>query len=261
MLLAVDIGNTNIVLGLIEGDDIRHYWRLGTSYERTGDEYATLIDSLFRQAGLPLSSIAGIAMSCVVPPIQHLFSELLENLFKLQPVVVGPGTKTGMAILYDNPKEVGADRIVNAVAAFQRFKKPCVVVDFGTATTFDVVSADGKYGGGVIAPGIAISAEALFQRASKLPRVDLIAPDRVIGRNTVGSMQSGLYYGYLGLVDRIVEEILREAKLTTVETAIIATGGLAPLLVPASKTIQGVYPHLTLEGLNIIFALNQDKRN
>ena len=273
MLLAIDIGNTNIVLGLLElpngskkksleGEKkLIHCWRLSTFHDRTADEYSTLITSLFHQADISPKHVKGVALSCVVPPLQNPFVSVIHTLFGVNPVVIGPGTKTGMSILYDNPKEVGADRIVNAIAAYHRFKKACIIVDFGTATTFDLVNSEGQYAGGVIAPGIAISAEALFQRASKLPRVDVVAPNRVIGKNTVSSMQSGLYYGYLGLVDRIVKEILKEGKYIKNDVKILATGGFAPLLIQDSELIETIIPHLTLEGLEIVYHMNQKPKS
>jgi len=270
MFLAIDIGNTNIVLG------VKHYsqpsempnleipfsacFRLATSIDRTLDEYRALIFSFFQQEGLEARKVAGIGICCVVPPLEKVFVDLCKDLFKKEALCVGPGVKTGMPILYDNPKEVGADRIANAVAAFYRFKKSCIVVDFGTATTFDFVTADGQYAGGLIAPGLGISAKALFQNTSKLPRVDILKPDEVLGRNTVGSIQSGLYYSSLGAIDRIVEEILKEVKLPKTKVIVIATGGLAGLLFGESKVMDEMIPNLTLEGLEIAFALNRGRK-
>lgn len=270
MFLAIDIGNTNIVLGVkrdakpneMPNLDISFSscFRLGTAIDRTLDEYRALIFSFFQQEGLDPLKVSGIGICCVVPPLEKVFVDLCRNLFKKEAMCVGPGVKTGMPILYDNPKEVGADRIANAVAAYHRFKKSCIIVDFGTATTFDFVTADGEYAGGLIAPGLGISAKALFQNTSKLPRVDILKPEHVLGRNTVGSIQSGLYYGSLGAIDRIVEEILREVNLPKTKVKVIATGGLAGLLFGESKVIDEMIPNLTLEGLEIAFALNRGRK-
>ncbi len=249
-LLVVDVGNTNIVLGVYRGDALIKSWRLATARERTADEYGILARQLLGDAA---SGLDGAIVSSVVPPLDSAFAWMIEQYFEIQPLFVEPGVKTGIAIRVDNPQEVGADRIVNCVAAFERYGGPSIIVDFGTATTFDVVTANAEYVGGVIAPGLAISAEALFARASRLPRVDIRRPPSVIGTNTVVNMQSGLYFGYLGLVDGILARMKRE--LPGVKK-IIATGGLAALLAPDSEHIEEVIDDLTLEGLKIIYDRN-----
>jgi type III pantothenate kinase len=254
MLLVIDVGNTNTVLGLYRDEDLVHSWRLHTDRARTADEWAMTVHELFSLAGLHFPAVGSVIISCVVPPVLFAVEELCRKYFQREPYVVGPGIKTGMPILYDNPKEVGADRIVNAVAAYARKRRSLIVVDFGTATTFDVISARGEYLGGAIAPGLVISAEALYQKASKLPRVEIACPPQVIAKNTVNSMQSGLFYGYVGLVDGIVGRMRQELRD---DPWVLATGGLAGLIAPYSQTISEVDPNLTLEGLRIIFECNR----
>lgn len=254
MLFCVDIGNTNIVLGVIEGDRILQHWRIRTEREETSDEFGILVSNLFEKSGIDLDGVRHAIVSCVVPPLLNTVEDFSRRYLKVSPLVVGPGIQTGMPIRYDNPKEVGADRIVNAVGAYEKYKRAMVVVDFGTATTFDFVSGRGEYMGGAIAPGVWISCEALFQKASKLPRVEIFArPKRVIARDTVSSMNVGIVYGYAGLVDGIVKRIKLEAGEDVV---VIATGGLAPLMCDVSETIDHVEEFLTLEGLRIVFERN-----
>ena len=249
-ILVVDVGNTNVVLGIYEGDTLTHSWRLATARERTADEYGVLAQQL--TAGI--ARIEGAIVSSVVPPLNSAFESMIKKYFGVEPLFVEAGVKTGIAVAVDNPLEVGADRIVNSVAAYDAYGGPLIIVDFGTATTFDVVTKDGKYVGGVIAPGINISAEALFARASRLPRVDIRRPPTVIGTNTVVNMQSGLFYGYLGLVDGILARMKREVPDVK---RVIATGGLAPLIAADSELIDEVDADLTLRGLKIIYERNR----
>ena len=248
MLLAVDVGNTQTVLGLFDGERLAEYRRLASIASRTGDELGALIGEMF-----DLETVDGICLSSTVPALVREFELFAERWAQAPILVVGPGAKTGMPVRYDDPREVGPDRVVNAVAAKERYGDPCIAVDFGTSTNFDVVSAEGEYIGGVLAPGIEISMDALFARAARLMRVDFTEPPSVIGKTTVHSLQSGLVYGFAGQVDRIVEEIRGELGA---DAPAIATGGLADIVVPHARTIQQVDRHLTLEGLRLIWALN-----
>ena len=254
MLLALDVGNTNVVLGLFSGRDLRHHWRIATRREGTSDEYSMLIEGLFSLEHVQRREVRAAVISSVVPSLQATLKEMVEKSFGVTPLLIEPGIKTGMPILYDNPKEVGADRIVNAVAAIERYGKPAIVVDFGTATTFDVISERGEYLGGAIAPGISISAEALFRCAAKLPRIDIARPKEAIGKSTITSMQSGLYYGYLSLVEGMLARIKAEMGLNPI---VVATGGFAHLIVGSSALISHIDPLLTLEGLRILYERNQ----
>ncbi len=253
MLLAVNVGNTNMVLGVFRGAELAWHWRISTQPERTADELAVLFGAVLEQHGLSFSrQITGVAISSVVPTSTQALREMTDRYFNFPPVVVEPGTKTGMPILTDNPREVGADRIVNALAAYMRYGGPCVAVDFGTATTYDAVSEKGEYLGGVIAPGIQISNASLSRATARLPQVELLAPRSVIGRNTVECIQSGLVYGTAAEVDGMIERIKAEVG----DAKVVATGGLADAVVPHCRSIDEHDPWLTLEGLRLVFEKN-----
>jgi type III pantothenate kinase len=255
MLLTIDVGNTNTALGVFRGEELIANWRVTTAREQTIDEYGVLTRNLFTLAGLDGSAIGGVIISSVVPPVNWTLGEMARVYFGQKALFVEPGVKTGMAILVDNPLEVGADRIVNGVAAFHRYGGPCIVVDFGTAITFDAISARGEYIGGAIAPGIGISSEALFARAAKLPRVEIKDPGKVIGTNTVTHMQAGLYYGAIDMVDGMLTRM--KAELGG-QITVVATGGQAPLVARGSKHIQHTELFLTLMGLRLIWEKNQE---
>ncbi|MBZ4664435.1 MAG: type pantothenate kinase [Caloramator sp.] len=258
MLLVFDVGNTNIVLGVYHDKKLVIDWRIATTTLRTADEYGIVVINLFEKAGLDYKDIDAVVVSSVVPNIMYSLEHMIRKYFKVEPLVVGPGIKTGINIKYDNPKEVGADRIVNAVAAHDIYKRPLIIVDFGTATTFCAVGKNGDYYGGAITPGIKIASDALFERAAKLPRIELIKPPTVICKNTVQSMQSGIIYGYAGLVDNIVTKMKEEMRELKEETPyVVATGGLAKLIATESKTIDEINRYLTLEGLRIIYEKNR----
>jgi len=254
MLLAIDIGNTNVVLGVFEGERLRESWRIGTKASITADEYAVIVKDLFAFSGIDFRQIDGIIISTVVPPLLSIMTEMSRKYFKIEPLVVTSELKTGITLSYENPREIGADRIVNAAAAFRLYGGPLIIIDFGTATTFCAVTANGEYLGGAITPGVKISAEALYQRAAKLPRVELTRPRTIIGRDTVSAMQAGILYGYAGLVDGIVERMKKELSP---DARVIATGGLAELVTPEAKSAIEVRPNLTLEGLRFIFDANR----
>jgi type III pantothenate kinase len=253
MLLALDIGNTNIVIGVFQGDTLSQHWKIQSGREKTCDEYAVTLLHLFALSGVTVEEIRDVIISSVVPPLTPVFQELSQNRFNIKPLVVGPGLKTGMPILYENPLEVGADRIVSSVAAFSKYGGPAIVVDFGTATTFDAISEEGEYLGGAIAPGIQIAAEALSLKTSKLPRIEIKIPKKAIGRTTVSSMQSGLYFGYIGLVANIISKFKDELGS---QAKVVATGGFASLIFEKIDHIDVYEPHLVLEGLRILHERN-----
>ncbi len=255
MIFVFDVGNTNIVLGLYENDELKHHWRIHTSREKTEDEYGMLILDLFRHVNIHKEQIEGIIISSVVPPIIFSLERMCVKYFNQRPLVVGPGIKTGLNIKYENPREVGADRIVNAVAAIHEYDAPLIIVDFGTATTYCYINEHKQYMGGAIAPGINISTEALYTKAAKLPRIEIAKPEGVIGKNTVNAMQAGILYGYVGQVEGIVK---RMKEQTSIEPTVIATGGLANLIAAESSVIDHVDPFLTLKGLLLIYDKNKN---
>jgi type III pantothenate kinase len=258
MLLAIDVGNTNIVLGVFDGAGLLQSWRLTTLRERTSDELGLLVEGLFAHDRIDKAKVDEIVMASVVPPLTGSTRAMAGRYFGVKVLNVDPGVNTGMPILYENSSEVGADRIVNAIAAYEKFgrarKRPLIVVDFGTATTFDAITATGEYLGGAICPGVTISADALFQRAARLPRIDVRKPSRVVGRTTVGAMESGLFWGYVGLVEGLVRRMAKELGGDAIS---IATGGLADIIAPETPIIQYVEPDLTLHGLRIVWERNQ----
>ena len=249
MLLVIDAGNTNVTLGIFRGADLIAQWRLITDHNKTGDEYGAELRDLFERERIDPKNVEAVAISSVVPPLNPSLSHMVDKYFGFSPLFVDHTSDTGLKILYESPSELGPDRIVDAVAAVSKYGAPCIVVDFGTATTFNAVNAAHEYLGGVIAPGIKISAEALFSRAAKLPRVEIKRPDKVIGSSTVGAMQSGLYHGYVGLVDGVLEKMIAEMDS---RPRVIATGGLAPLVADASRFIEKIDSTLTLDGLRLI---------
>lgn len=254
MILVMDVGNTNIVLGVYGQDRLLHHWRLETDRHKTEDEFGMQVKALLTDGGLTFASINGIIMSSVVPPIMAALERMCQKYFHIKPLIVGPGVKTGLNIKYDNPREVGADRIVNAVAAIEEYGAPLIIVDFGTATTYCYINEHRQYMGGAIAPGINISTEALYSRASKLPRIEIARPASVVGKNTVSAMQSGIVYGYVGQAEGIVARMKAESKQ---QPKVIATGGMASLIADESTAIDKVDPFLTLKGLYLIYKRNQ----
>jgi type III pantothenate kinase len=258
MILTMDIGNTNTVLGLYEGDELKTHWRISTDRNKTPDEYGMLFKNLFESADITNNAVNSIIISSVVPPILRIFKKTAYRYFNVNPLVIGPGVKTGMNIKTDNPKEVGADRIVNAVAGYQKFGGPLIIVDFGTATTFCYISKTGNYEGGAIAPGIGVSTDSLFKHASKLPRVELKKPNLAIGKNTVSGTQSGVFYGFIGQVEKMINKFKDEIEGNP---TVIATGGYSELLGSEIDLIDHIQPFLTLDGLYYLAKLNDIKQD
>jgi type III pantothenate kinase len=255
--LVIDVGNTNIVFGVYDGKKLIYDRRIATDKEKTSDEYGMLFDQFFKHDNIEIEDIDDIIISSVVPTLMHTLPAMAQRYFNIVPIVIGPGVKTGMNIKYDNPKEVGADRIVNAVAAYEKYGGPVIIVDFGTANTFCYVNKEGEYLGGVITPGISISAEALFLRTAKLPKVEITKPEKVIGKNTITSIQSGLIYGFAGMIDYIIDKMIEEMNQSKEDVMVVATGGFANLISAETKNIKVVDKYLTLEGLRIIYERNK----
>jgi type III pantothenate kinase len=256
MIFVLDVGNTNTVLGVYDKDHLKYHWRIETNRHKTEDEYGMIIKSLLEHEGLAFIDFDGIIISSVVPPIMFSLERMCTKYFKIKPLIVGPGIKTGLNIKYENPREVGADRIVNAVAGIQEYGSPLIIVDFGTATTYCYINEDKQYMGGAIAPGVNISTEALYSKAAKLPRIEIARPDHIIGKNTVAAMQAGILYGYVGQVEGIVARIKAQSNT---EPTVIATGGLANLIANESTVIDIVDPFLTLKGLQLIYKRNKEQ--
>jgi len=254
MLLTIDIGNTNVTIGVFEKDKLRYTWRMATVVNKMPDEYAIFLLNAFNNQGLKPADINGIVMCSTVPPLVIIFTEMLQRYFNAKPLVIGPGIKTGVRVRMDNPREVGTDRIANTAAAHHLYKGPIIVVDVGTATTFDIVTVEGDYIGGVIAPGITLAAEALFSRTAALPRIELAAPRKAIGQNTISAMQSGIVFGYVGLIEGIIERIQRELEE---KATVVATGGYAYIITPETTVFDTINPDITLIGLRLIYEMNQ----
>jgi len=257
MIFVLDVGNTNTVLGVFDKEELKYHWRIETSRNKTEDEYGMVIKTLLDFEGLSFSDISGIIISSVVPPIMFALERMCQKYFHITPLIVGPGIKTGLNIKYDNPKEVGADRIVNAIAGIHLHGSPLIIVDFGTATTYCYINEEKQYLGGAIAPGINISTEALYTKAAKLPRIEIVRPDDIVGKNTVSAMQAGILYGYVGQVEGIVNRMKAQSNK---EPKVIATGGLASLIAKESEVIDVIEPFLTLKGLHLIYQRNIDQR-